>query len=103
MKNYQEKMRRNGKIFDLICKTTSELNSIFSGPVLLLLTINFIVITISAFYLMLSIMNTSNKLIATTTWMMLVAFFNYWIVVVVLLSAAEQPVLQVVFSNIYFT
>lgn len=95
-KSYREIMRRNGQIFDLICKTLSELNSIFSGPVLLELTINFFIITISAFTLMFSMTNISNKFITTATWFMLMAFITNWIVVVVLLSATEQPVLQVI-------
>lgn len=97
MTNYLRILKRNGKIFDLICQTSSELNKILSGPILLELIINFIMITISLFIFICSIMNTDNNALAKITWMMLLVCVSNWLVVMILCSAADQPVFQVLF------
>lgn len=89
-----EILRQSSSILDLICQASNKLNQIFSVPLLLTFTSNFIVITVSAVGSIYSL-NSTNVIVGNTRWMMSILFVTNWIRVLILLSAVDLPAFQV--------
>ena len=88
-------MQRSAQIFDQLCHASSELNKIFSVPVLITLTSNLITVTGCAFLFFSSMANTSNRVLKEVRPFLVFFFFTNWTRILVVLTAADLPVTNV--------
>ena len=91
-------LRRNALIFDHLCHASSELNHIFSVPVLILLILKFVSVISTAFISIYYFIHRTDVL-ENYSLMFPLIFFTDWARILVLLSAADMPVNQVVVKS----
>ena len=91
-------MKHNALIFDYICRASSELNHIFSVPVLILLTTKFVSVVTAAFIYIYYLIH-NNSVLENYSLLYPFVFFTEWIQMLILLTSADMPVNQVVILN----
>ena len=87
-------LKRSAQIFDSICRASSELNFIFSTPVLFLLTTKFISVVTFAFVCIFNLLH-ENTALENGTYLFPFIFITEWIRILVILTSADMPVNQV--------
>ena len=91
-------LKHNALIFDYICCASSELNHIFSVPVLILLTTKFVSVVTAAFIYIYYLIH-SNSVLDNYSLLFPFLFFTEWIQMLILLTSADMPVNQVILLN----
>ncbi len=90
-----EILGRNCEIFNYLCQACSELNCVFSIPVLFTVILKFISITGHAFDFIYHI-NYPDDLTTTNNWLMLYMVIMDWSTIYIILSAADMPITKVI-------
>lgn len=90
-----EKFQDYIQIFDQICETSTELNSLFSWPVLLLLVSKFISVLSTAFAYIFQVVIQSSLLHNPAILVILFASITDWVRILIILHAADMPIHQV--------
>ncbi|KAI9565953.1 hypothetical protein GHT06_009751 [Daphnia sinensis] len=88
-------MRRIALIFDYLCRASSEINSVFSFPVLFLLGIKFVTVVTSAFICIYRFIHTNSVLLEIGFWVNPFLCCTEIIRIWIFLATAEMPVNQV--------
>ncbi|KAI9565954.1 hypothetical protein GHT06_009752 [Daphnia sinensis] len=88
-------MRRNALIFDYLCRASSEINSVFSFPLLFLLGIKFVTIVTSGFISIYRFIHTNTLLLETGFWVNPFVCCTEIIRIWIYLAIVEMPVNQV--------
>jgi hypothetical protein len=87
-------LRRSAKMFDSLCRASSEINDIFSAPVLFLLTTKFISVVTHAFIYIYSFIH-ENAVLESGNVAFPLVFITDWSRILVILASADLPVNQV--------
>jgi hypothetical protein len=90
-----KELRRNAQIFDYLCQASSELNDIFSFPVLLILIVKFFIVVCAAFTFIYSF-TYSNIIRENSTLVPQMIFVSEWVGILIIFTAADMPVTQVI-------
>jgi gustatory receptor len=93
-------LKKSAQIFDSLCRASSELNCIFSTPVLFLLTTKFISVVTFAFVCIFNLLH-ENTALEIGTYPFPFLFITEWIRILVILASADMPVNQVLRLSIY--
>ncbi|XP_046446901.1 putative gustatory receptor 28b [Daphnia pulex] len=89
-----KELRQNALIFDYLCQASSELNDLFSVPVLFILTVKFVTVVSGAFTYIYSF-TYSNLILGNVLFVSPFLFVCDWIRLLVIFAAADMPVNQV--------
>ena len=96
-----KELRRNALIFDYLCQASSQLNDIFSVPVLFVLILKFLTVISTAFVFFYRF-TYSNVILENSKFIPPLIFILEWIRMLIIFTAADMPVIQVMFSNFSF-